>query len=156
MSAHWSMSVYTLGPRSGCHDVPCAGLSWHPEARSGQGRCTRRPTTDHRPTAALFNRRLQSACAALRRVRQTMAEVGQQCQEPALFFARCEVVDAPTAPGWVGLLLSEGHAPRLRHCTIARGIAPHGVFDRVNVLAAAAGFLKVRAGAERRFAVRVD
>src|SRR5690349_6145738 len=61
MSAHWSMSVYTLGPRSGCHDVPCAGLSWHPESRCGQGRCTLRPTADHRPTAALFNRRLQLA-----------------------------------------------------------------------------------------------
>src|SRR5262249_47691474 len=59
MSAHWSMSVYTLGPRCGCPDVPCWGLSWHPQARSGQGRCTLRPTADHRPTATLFNRRLQ-------------------------------------------------------------------------------------------------
>src|SRR6516162_10106343 len=65
MSAHWSMSVYTLGPRSGCHDVPCVGLSWLPEARSGQGHCTVRPTAGHRPGAALFDRRLHLACGAL-------------------------------------------------------------------------------------------
>src|SRR4051794_39954356 len=58
MSAHWSMSVYTLGPRSGCHDDPSLGLSWLAVARCGQRRCTFRPTAGHRPSAALFNRRL--------------------------------------------------------------------------------------------------
>src|SRR4051794_19215549 len=35
------------------------GLSWQTAARSGQGRCTFRPTTGHCPGAALLDRRLQ-------------------------------------------------------------------------------------------------
>src|SRR3954468_6337041 len=64
MSAHWSMSVYTLGPRSGCHDDPSLGLSWLAVARCGQRRCTFRPTAGHRPSAALFDRRLHAGTAA--------------------------------------------------------------------------------------------